>query len=108
MTATVVNRPVADPAALVRKQARAATRKALGASLLTFLLTLVGVTVLWQLALWFSDLSPYVAKGPVDVWNFFFVESHIINRNNIRVVKFSCQPCFFNKRFLLLRGAALI
>ncbi|WP_084073847.1 ABC transporter permease [Demequina sp. NBRC 110052] len=73
-TATAANPPIADPAALVRKQARAATRKALGASLLTFLLTLVGVTVLWQLALWFSDLSPYVAKGPVDVWNFFFVE----------------------------------
>lgn len=71
--ATSVEPPV-DHAAAVKRQARASTLKALGASLLTFLLTLVGVTVLWQLALWASDLSPYVAKGPVDVWNFFFVE----------------------------------
>ncbi len=79
-----VNQPIADPAALVRRQARAATWKALGASLLTFVLTLVGVAVLWQLVLLVSDLSPYVAKGPADVWNFFFVEEEAAaNRTEI-------------------------
>ena len=58
----------------VRSQARKSTVKALTSSLLTFLFTLVGVGILWQVALWLSDLSPYVAKGPADVWKFFFVE----------------------------------
>ncbi|WP_082098929.1 ABC transporter permease [Demequina iriomotensis] len=65
---------VAQLAAQVRSQARRSTLKSLGSSLLTFALTLVAVVVLWQVVLWVSDLSPYVAKGPVDVWNFFFVE----------------------------------
>ncbi|WP_062524960.1 ABC transporter permease [Demequina rhizosphaerae] len=64
----------AELAAQVRRQARRSTLKSLGSSLLTFGLTLVTVVVLWQVALWVSDLSPYVAKGPADVWNFFFVE----------------------------------
>lgn len=59
----------------LRKQARRATLKALGSSLGTFALTLVGVTALWQVGLWLADLSPYVAKGPSDVWNFLFVEA---------------------------------
>lgn len=31
------------------------------------------VVVLWQALINFTDVSPYVAKGPVDVWNFLFV-----------------------------------
>ncbi|WP_082110076.1 ABC transporter permease [Demequina phytophila] len=61
-------------AAQVKRQARRATLKSLGTSLLTFALTLIAVVVMWQVVLWVSDLSPYVAKGPADVWNFFFVE----------------------------------
>ncbi|WP_062201575.1 ABC transporter permease [Demequina salsinemoris] len=74
MTATATAPSGSDLAASVQRQARRATFKALGTSLLTFLLTLVGVAILWQVVLWVSDLSPYVAKGPADVWNFFFVE----------------------------------
>lgn len=64
----------ADRASALRGQARKDTLKALGSSLLTFALTLVGVAVLWQVGLWLSDLSPYVAKGPSDVWDFFFTD----------------------------------
>lgn len=64
----------AELAEAVRREARKATRRALTSSVLTFVLTILTVLVLWQGALWLSDLSPYIAKGPVDVWNFFFVE----------------------------------
>ncbi|WP_084127452.1 ABC transporter permease [Demequina sp. NBRC 110054] len=74
MTATAIAGSSPNLADDVKRQARRATLKALGSSLLTFLLTLVGVAVMWQMILIVSDLSPYVAKGPADVWNFFFVE----------------------------------
>ena len=60
---------------LSRAVRRAATRQvltALGWSLLTLLLTLVTVLVLWVGVLWIFRISPLIAKGPVDVWNFFF------------------------------------
>ncbi|WNM23686.1 ABC transporter permease subunit [Demequina capsici] len=81
---TTVGPPPVDHASVVRRQARAATLKALGVSLLTFLLTLVGVALLWQIVLWTTDISPYVAKGPADVWNFFFtVDDAADNRAEI-------------------------
>ncbi|WP_082105253.1 ABC transporter permease [Demequina subtropica] len=73
-TTLPANPQVTELADKVRRQARQATLKSLGSSLLTFVLTLVAVVAMWQIVLWVSDLSPYVAKGPVDVWNFFFVE----------------------------------
>lgn len=60
---------------LGRDVRRAATRQvltALGWSLLTFLLTLVTVLVLWVGVLWIFRISPLIAKGPADVWNFLF------------------------------------
>lgn len=60
---------------LSRDMRRAATRavlRALGRSLLTFLLTLIAVGVLWVGVLWLFQISPLIAKGPVDVWNFLF------------------------------------
>jgi ABC-type nitrate/sulfonate/bicarbonate transport system permease component len=68
----------------IRLEARKATLKALGSSLLTFTLTIVTVLVIWQGAIWALDLSPYIAKGPVDVWQFFFVdEDAAANREEI-------------------------
>ncbi|MFE1646359.1 ABC transporter permease [Microbacterium sp. P01] len=68
---------LASPAVadLTRDVRRAATRnvlRALGWSLLTFLLTLVAVVALWVGILWVFQISPLIAKGPVDVWNYFF------------------------------------
>ncbi|MGP3533455.1 ABC transporter permease [Microbacterium sp. RD1] len=54
----------------IRRESRRATLRALGRSLLTFLLTIVAVIVLWVGALWVLQISPYVGKGPIDVWNF--------------------------------------
>lgn len=64
-----------DSAALqarLRGQSRRATLRALGWSTLTFILTLVTVLVLWVGVLWIFQISPLIAKGPVDVWNYLF------------------------------------
>lgn len=57
-------------AADVRRDARRATLRALGTSLATFGLTLAAVLILWQGLLWATGVSPYVGKGPLDVWTF--------------------------------------
>ncbi|WP_324012913.1 ABC transporter permease [Microbacterium sp. JZ37] len=57
-------------AAGIRREARRATLRALGSSLATFGLTLAAVLVLWQGLLWATGVSPYVGKGPLDVWTF--------------------------------------
>lgn len=54
----------------IRREARRATLRALGSSLATFGLTLAAVLVLWQGLLWATGVSPYVGKGPLDVWTF--------------------------------------
>ena len=46
--------------------------RALGWSVLTFVLTLVAALALWVGVLWVFQISPLIAKGPVDVWNYFF------------------------------------
>jgi len=61
-----------DLEATVRKQATTGALKALGWGLLTFVGTIVGVLVLWVGVLWVFQISPLIAKGPVDVWNFLF------------------------------------
>ncbi|GAA4770302.1 ABC transporter permease [Microbacterium gilvum] len=74
---TAVAAPVAAPApsapiADMRREARRATLRALGSSLTTFALTIVAVLVLWQGLLLVFGVSPYVGKGPADVWAFLF------------------------------------
>ena len=56
----------------MRREVRLSTLRALGRSVLTFVLTIVAVLVLWVGSLWVFQISPYVGKGPVDVWNFLF------------------------------------
>jgi ABC-type nitrate/sulfonate/bicarbonate transport system permease component len=56
----------------IKRETRRATLRAVGGTLLTFVLTLVAVGVLWVGALWLFTVSPYVGKGPVDVYNFLF------------------------------------
>ena len=73
--------PVAPPspqftelAQSVQRETRKATLKALGASLGTFALTIVTVLVLWQGIIVVFGLSPFVAKGPVDVYHYLFTD----------------------------------
>ncbi|MFI8592897.1 ABC transporter permease [Microbacterium sp. NPDC078428] len=54
----------------MRREVRRATLRALGRSVLTFVLTMVAVVVIWVGSLWAFQISPYVGKGPIDVWNF--------------------------------------
>lgn len=65
-----------NAAAAMRKEVRAESMRsvlrALGTSVVTFLVTIVTVLVLWVGVLWALDISPYIAKGPADVWTFLF------------------------------------
>ncbi|WP_246159980.1 ABC transporter permease [Microbacterium rhizomatis] len=65
--------PAADLSRDVRRAARRGVLTALGWSVLTFVLTLVAATALWVGVLWIFQISPLIAKGPVDVWRYFFV-----------------------------------
>jgi ABC-type nitrate/sulfonate/bicarbonate transport system permease component len=56
----------------IRRETRSSTMRALGRSLLTFVLTIAAVLVLWVGSLAVFNISAYVGKGPVDVWNFLF------------------------------------
>ncbi len=58
----------------LRSERITAVLRALGRSLLNTLITLVIVIGLWQLIVSFGGISPYVAKGPMDVWQFLFVD----------------------------------
>ncbi|MDX2376310.1 ABC transporter permease subunit [Microbacterium sp. LRZ72] len=79
MTATMTSPPAStastrapndDMLREMRRETRRATSRALGRTLLTFVLTIVAVLVLWVGSLWAFQISPYVGKGPIDVWNF--------------------------------------
>lgn len=56
----------------VRAESTRSVLRALGSSVLTFLLTIVAVLVLWVGVLVVFDVSPYIAKGPVDVYDYLF------------------------------------
>lgn len=58
--------------AALGSQATKSALRALGWSTLTFVLTLVAVLGLWIGVLWAFQISPLIAKGPVDVWNWLF------------------------------------
>ncbi|MEY2816042.1 MAG: hypothetical protein RJA78_618, partial [Actinomycetota bacterium] len=48
--------------------------KKLGKTLVNTSISLVVVTLLWVLSLWAFDVSPYIGKNPLDVFNFLFVK----------------------------------
>lgn len=56
--------------AAIRRESRRGVRRALIRSLTTFVLTLVGIGVLWVGALRVFGINAYIGKGPIDVWNF--------------------------------------
>jgi len=66
----------ADPAAQARLKAdrRVALMRTVGRSLGNAGITFAVVLLLWQCIVSFSGISPFVAKGPVDVWNFLFTD----------------------------------
>ncbi|MDQ1205329.1 ABC transporter permease [Microbacterium sp. SORGH_AS_0862] len=56
----------------VRKQVASGALKAFGWGMVTFVGTLVGVLALWVGVLALLNVSPMIAKGPIDVWNYLF------------------------------------
>ncbi len=59
--------------ARLRAERRRALTKALLRSLGNAAITLVVLLLLWQAVVSLTGISPFVAKGPVDVWQFLFV-----------------------------------
>lgn len=66
----------ADPGAQAQLKAdrRRALRRTLGRSLGNAAITFAVVLLLWQAIVSFSGISPFVAKGPLDVWTFLFTD----------------------------------
>lgn len=64
--------PRTDISAALARESRKATRKALLSSAGTFGGTLLTVLVIWQGSIWVFGLTPFVAKGPADVYRFLF------------------------------------
>lgn len=66
----------ADAAAQGRLRAdrRRSVRKAVLRALGNAAITIVVLLVLWQGIVSLTGISPYVAKGPLDVWNYLFVD----------------------------------
>jgi ABC-type nitrate/sulfonate/bicarbonate transport system permease component len=59
----------------LRVERRSALAKSLGRSSLNGLATLVIVLAIWQIIVSFTGISPYVAKGPMEVFNYLFVDN---------------------------------
>ena len=70
--------PQPPDVAALRRQIRSTALKALGRavgkSVLIGLSTFAIVLLLWLAVLAFFGISPYIAKGPLDVWEFLFVD----------------------------------
>jgi ABC-type nitrate/sulfonate/bicarbonate transport system permease component len=64
---------IASPPDRFRRERSKDFGRSIGRSLLNAVVTIVIVLALWQAVISFTNVSPYVAKGPVDVWNFLFV-----------------------------------
>lgn len=66
----------ADAAALARLRAdrRRAVARSFARSLGNALITIVVLLALWQAVVSFTGISPYVAKGPLDVFAFLFTD----------------------------------
>lgn len=77
-TFTTVTEPDVDEDALIRRQIRAdrgrALARSIGRALVNAALTFAIVLLLWQAVVSLTGISPYVAKGPLDVWDFLFVD----------------------------------
>ncbi len=75
-TQTELTAPTADPTAQAQLKAdrRRALRRTLGRSLGNAAITFAVVLLLWQAIVSFSGISPFVAKGPLDVWAFLFTD----------------------------------
>ncbi len=76
--------PAPELAGRIRKQAATGALRALLWGLLTFVGTIAAVLVLWVGLLAVLNVSPMIAKGPLDVWNYLFtVPNAALNRETM-------------------------
>ncbi|MFT4110628.1 ABC transporter permease [Propionicimonas sp.] len=66
---------IADLPEVLRADRTRSALRSLGVSLLNALLTIVVVLLLWQATISFSGISSYVGKGPLDVYDYLFVDA---------------------------------
>ncbi len=59
----------------VKRDAARETAKLVSTTFLNMLLSLAVVVVLWVFSLWAFDVSPYIGKGPIDVFEYLFLEN---------------------------------
>lgn len=59
----------------VRRDAAKETARLVSTTVLNTLLSLTVVVVLWVFSLWAFDVSPYIGKGPIDVFEYLFLEN---------------------------------
>ncbi len=71
----------------LRSERVSAALRTLGRSLLNTLITVAIVLGLWQLVVSFAGISPYVAKGPVDVYAFLFVDEPDVQADDTAAVR---------------------
>lgn len=58
----------------VKRDAAKQTAKVITESLLNTGISLVVVILLWMFALWALDVTPYIGKGPLEVFNWLFLD----------------------------------
>jgi ABC-type nitrate/sulfonate/bicarbonate transport system permease component len=66
---------VADLRKQIRSTALKSLGRAVGKSVLIGLATFAIVVLIWLAVLTFFGISPYIAKGPLDVWDFLVVDA---------------------------------
>lgn len=59
----------------LRRDRGRALARSVGRALVNAALTIAIVLLLWQAVVSLTGISPYVAKGPLDVWDFLFVDA---------------------------------
>lgn len=76
-TATVspIAVPDTDTSRRLLRERRKALARSIGRSTLNATITIVVVLALWQAVVSFTGISPFVAKGPMEVWNYLFVDN---------------------------------
>jgi len=57
----------------VKRDAAKQTAKLISQSIANTSLSLIVVLILWVFALWAFDVTPYIGKGPLDVFNWLFL-----------------------------------
>ena len=57
----------------VKRDAAKQTAKLISQSIASTSLSLIVVLILWVFALWAFDVTPYIGKGPLDVFNWLFL-----------------------------------